>query len=123
MTTVDGPVNRDYVLYLQAKLVEAEAGLSEMERRYGDVKDRFDRGSAGRGITPEQDMVSYQRDKQLHPELSFWYSKVEHYQRELAAYGAALAGIAAARRLLGKDALRPQPGTAPGQGRARVPGR
>jgi hypothetical protein len=64
-------------------------------------------------------MFSYQRDKHLRPELGFWYSKVEHYQRELAAYGAALAGIAAAQRLL----VRPQTGTPQGQGRARVPGR
>jgi hypothetical protein len=108
MTTVDGPVTRDYVRYLQAKLVEAETGLLEMGQKYAQAKGRFDEASFARGITPEQDMISYQKAKDLHPELGFWYSKVEHYQRELTAYGAALAGIAAARQLLALDAFPPQ---------------
>jgi hypothetical protein len=110
MTSVDSPVNRDYVLYLQAKLVEAEAGLLEMSQKYGAAKARFDLLCARRGIAPEADIVSYQELKQLHPELGFWYSKVEHFQREMAAYGAALTGIEAARRMLGSDVYRrPQP--------------
>jgi hypothetical protein len=103
MTSVDSPVNRDYVRYLRAKLVEAEAGLLEMSQNYGAAKARFDLQCARRGIAPEADMVSYQELKQLHPELDFWYSKVEHFQRETAAYGAALTGIDAARRMLGSD--------------------
>jgi hypothetical protein len=106
MTSFDSPVNRDYVRYLQAKLVEAEAGLLEMDQKYGAAKARFDLQCARRGIAPEADMVSYQELKQLHPELEFWYSKVEHFQREMAAYGAALTGIEAARRMLGSDVYR-----------------
>ena len=110
MTSVDSPVNRDYVRYLQAKLVEAEAGLLEMDQKYGAAKARFDRQCAGRGITPETDIVSYQELKGLHPELGFWYSKVEHFQREMTAYGTALTGIEAARRMLSSDVYRrPQP--------------
>ena len=100
MTSVDSPVNRDYVRYLQAKLVAAESGLLEMSQNYGDAKARFDRMCADRGITPDADIVSYQKDKALHPELEYWYSMVEHFQRELAAYGAALIGIEAAERIL-----------------------
>jgi hypothetical protein len=111
MISVDSPVNRDYVRYLQAKLVEAEAGLLEVSQKYRAAKARFDRQCAHRGITPETDMVSYQELKGLHPELELWYSKVEHFQREMAAYGAALTGIEAARRMLGSDVhRRPQPG-------------
>ena len=101
--SVDSPVNRDYVRYLQAKLVEAETGLLEMSQKYGAAKARFDLQCARRGIAPDADIVSYQELKQLHPELGFWYSKVEHFQREMAAYGAALTGIEAARRMLGSD--------------------
>ena len=106
MTSVDSPVNPDYVRYLQAKLVEAEAGLLEMDQKYRAAKASFDLQCARRGITPETDIVSYQELKGLHPELGFWYSKVEHFQREMAAYGAALTGIEAARRMLGSDGYR-----------------
>src|SRR5262245_48949458 len=58
MTSVDSPVNRDYVRYLQAKLVAAESGLLEMSQNYGDAKARFDRMCADRGITPDADIVS-----------------------------------------------------------------
>jgi len=110
MASVDSPVNRDYVRYLQAKLVEAEIGLLETSQKYEAEKARFDMQCARRGITPETDMVSYQELKGLHPELGFWYDKVEHFQREVAAYGAALTGIEAARRMLGSDVYRrPQP--------------
>jgi len=118
MTSVDSPVNLDYVRYLRAKLVEAEAGLLEMSQTYADAKARFDRQCARRGITPDADMVSYQELKGLHPELGYWYSKVEHYQREMAAYGAALTGIEAARRMLGSGVYRrAQPDGRRGPGR------
>jgi len=103
MTSVDWPVNRDYVRYLRAKLVEAEAGLLEMSQNYGDAKARFDQMCARRGIDPGADMVSYQEVKALHPELGYWYSKVEHFQREMTAYGTALTGIEAAQRMLASD--------------------
>lgn len=103
MASVNSPVNRDYVQYLRAKLVEAEIGLLEMSKKYEAEKARFDLQCARRGIT---DMVSYQELKGLHPELGFWYSKVEHFQREMAAYGAALTGIEAARRMLSSDVYR-----------------
>ncbi len=61
-------------------------------------KARFDLNCTRRGITPAKDMISYQEPEALHPELDYWYSKVEHFQREMAAYGAALTGIEAARR-------------------------
>lgn len=97
------PVDRDYVLYLQAKLLEAEAGLAAMNEKYGQTKARFDHNYARRGITPETDIVGYIDVKALNPELKFWYSKVEHFQREVAAYGAALTGLEATRRMLGPD--------------------
>jgi hypothetical protein len=109
MTSVDSPINRDYVRYLQAKLVAAETGLLEMGQNYADAKARFDRACASQGITPQTDIVSYQKDKALHPELDYWYSKVEHFQREVAAYGAALTGIEASLRMLGPDDYRRQP--------------
>jgi len=102
MTSADLPVTRDYVLYLQAKLIEAEAGLLRMSQNYADAKARFDDLCERQGITPETDMVSYQDRKKLHPELGFWDSKVEHFQREVAAYGAALTGIEAAGRMLAR---------------------
>lgn len=105
MASIDSPA-RDYVRYLRAKLVEAETGLLDMSQKYGAEKARFDLQCARRGITPETDMVSYQELKGLHPELGHWYSKVEHFQREMAAYGAALTGIEAARRMLGSDVYR-----------------
>lgn len=99
MTSVDS-ATEDYVRYLRAKLVDAEIGLHEMNQNYGAAKTRFDQQLAHRGITPDTEMVQYQELKGLHPELDYWYSKVEHYQRQLAAYGAALTGIEAAGRML-----------------------
>src|SRR5262245_59536999 len=103
MTSIGSPVNLDYVRYLQAKLVAAENGLLEMSQKYGDAKALFDRICAHRGISPDTDMLSYQEAKALHPELPYWYSKVEHFQREMTAYGAALSGIEAAQRMLGSE--------------------
>lgn len=100
MTSAGSLITPEYVRYLQAKLIEAEENLIQMSQNYGVAKARFDELLWGRGVTPESDMVSYQQYKPLHPELAFWNSKVEHWQRELAAYGAALAGIEAAGRML-----------------------
>lgn len=100
------PINRDYVLYLQSKLRQAEAGLAAMNESYDRAKARFDRVQARRGITPDSDVVNYVEVKSMNPELKFWYSKVEHYQRELAAYGAALTGLEAAGRMLGHHGYR-----------------
>ena len=69
-----------------------------MSQKYGKAKARFDLNCTRRGITPAKDMISYQELEALHPELDYWYSKVEHFQREMAAYGAALTGIDAAQR-------------------------
>lgn len=102
MTSADLLVTRDYVIYLQAKLIEAEAVLMRMTQNYTDAKARFDDLCERQGITPETDMVSYQERKKLHPELGYWNSKVEHFQREVAAYGAALMGIEAAGRMLAR---------------------
>src|SRR5215468_2104940 len=108
--TSDDLVNHDYVRYLRAKLMEAERGLLDMSQKYGRAKSRFDSNCTRRGITPGADIISYQELKALHPELDYWYSKVEHFQREMAAYGAALTGIEAARRMLSPDVYRrPQP--------------
>ncbi|MGS2617171.1 hypothetical protein ACVCAH_21995 [Micromonospora sp. LZ34] len=94
-------IPREYVVYLQAKLLEAEASLAAMSERYDRTKARFDRCCARRGITPDEDIVNYINSKSMNPELKFWYSKVEHFQREVAAYGAALTGLEAAHRMLG----------------------
>jgi len=102
MTAVDIPITRDYVEYLRDKLMEAEKGLLLMSENYAAAKAHFDDLCLRQGITPETDMVSYQDRKRLHPELVFWNSKVEHFQRELAAYGAALTGIEAAGRMLAR---------------------
>ncbi|WP_146603864.1 hypothetical protein [Micromonospora deserti] len=99
-------VPRKYVLYLRARLLEAEASLAAMTVKYERTKARFDRCYARRGITPEEDIVNYINAKAMNPELKFWYSKVEHFQREVSAYGAALTGLDAARRLLGSDGSR-----------------
>lgn len=109
MASVDYP-SKDYVRHLRAKLVEAETGLLEVSQRYGAAKARFDLQLLHRGVTPETGMVQYQELKGLHPELQYWYSKVEHFQRELAAYGAALIGLEAAGRMLSDVWRRPQPG-------------
>ncbi|SCF15519.1 hypothetical protein GA0074695_3842 [Micromonospora viridifaciens] len=101
-------VPRSYVRYLQAKLLEAEAGLTAMNEKYDRTKARFDRCYARQGITPESDIVNYINAKSINPELKFWYGKVEHFQRELAAYGAALTGLEAASRMLGDDGYRLQ---------------
>jgi hypothetical protein len=100
------PVPREYVRYLRNRLLEAEAGLTAMSEKYERTKARFDRCYARRGITPESDIVGYINAKSMNPELGFWYAKVEHFQRELAAYGAALTGLAAANRLLDQDGQR-----------------
>lgn len=97
------PIPREYVRYLRNRLLEAEAGLTAMTERYERTKARFDRCYARRGITPESDIVNYINAKGMNPELKFWYAKVEHFQRELAAYGAALTGLAAADQLLDRD--------------------
>jgi hypothetical protein len=96
----NAPIPRGYVLHLQTKLLEAEAGLLAMNEKYDQVKARFDRSYARQGITPETDIVTYVNVKAQNPELRFWYSKVEHFQRQLAAYGAALTGLEAGHRLL-----------------------
>ncbi|MER7456741.1 hypothetical protein [Micromonospora sp. NPDC126480] len=97
------PIPRTYVLYLRDRLLEAEAHLTAMTGRYERTKARFDRCYARRGITPDTDIVNYINAKTTNPELKFWYSKVEHFQREVAAYGAALTGLDAANRMLGTD--------------------
>ncbi|MEU5790414.1 hypothetical protein ABZ754_22160 [Micromonospora purpureochromogenes] len=107
-------VPRGYVEYLQARLLEAEASLTAMSEKYDRTKARFDRCYARHGITPEEDIVNYINAKGMNPELKFWYAKVEHFQREVAAYGAALTGLDAARRMLGDDGYR-----VPEHGRAR----
>ncbi|WP_146231233.1 hypothetical protein [Micromonospora sicca] len=94
-------VPRGYVEYLQARLLEAEASLTAMTERYERTKARFDRCYARHGITPEADIVNYINAKGMNPELKFWYAKVEHFQREVTAYGAALTGLDAVRRMLG----------------------
>jgi hypothetical protein len=101
------PIPRGYVLHLQTKLLEAEAGLVAMNERYDQVKARFDRSYARQGITPETDIVTYQNVKAQNPELKFWYSKVEHFQRELAAYGSALTGLEAGHRMLAASSYGP----------------
>ncbi|MEU4477548.1 hypothetical protein AB0F68_05670 [Micromonospora sp. NPDC023966] len=95
-----------YVRYLRERLLEAEAGLTAMTERYERTKAGFDRCYARRGITPDSDIVGYINAKAMNPQLKFWYAKVEHFQRELAAYGAALTGLAAADRLLATDSPR-----------------
>ncbi len=101
MTSADTSIiTREYVEYLRDKLIEAERGLCQMSQNYDAAKAHFDDLCFHQGITPETDMVSYQDRKKLHPELGFWNSKVEDLQREVAAYGAALAGIEAAGRML-----------------------
>lgn len=101
MTSADTSIiTREYVEYLRDKLIEAEKGLLQMSQNYNAAKARFDDLCFRQGITPESDMVSYQDRKKLHPELAFWNSDVEHFQREVAAYGAALTGIEAAGRML-----------------------
>jgi hypothetical protein len=98
---VTSPAYREYVHYLRGRLVKAEAGLTTMNDRYERAKAHFDRTQARRGITPDTDVVNYIDLKSMNPELRFWYSKVEHYQREVAAYGTALTGLEAAHRMLG----------------------
>jgi hypothetical protein len=100
---VTSPAYREYVHYLRGRLVRAEARLTAMNDRYERAKAHFDRTQARRGITPETDVVNYIDLKSMNPELRFWYSKVEHFQREVAAYGTALTGLEAAHRMLGTD--------------------
>jgi hypothetical protein len=95
------------VLHLQTKLLEAEAALLAMNEKYDHVKARFDRSYARRGITPDTDIVGYIDVKTKNPELRYWYSKVEHFQREVAAYGAALTGLDAGHRMLAAAAHQP----------------
>ncbi|MEV0430355.1 hypothetical protein [Micromonospora sp. NPDC050495] len=102
------PIPREYVRYLRNRLLEAEAGLTAMTDRYERTKARFDRCYARQGITPDTDIVNYLNAKAMNPELRFWYAKVEHFQRELSAYGAALTGLEAAHRMLAPDG-RPSP--------------
>ncbi|RKF26406.1 hypothetical protein [Micromonospora globbae] len=111
------PVPRTYVQYLRDRLLEAEAGLTAMSEKYERTKARFDRCYARRGITPDTDIVNYINAKSMNPELTFWYAKVEHFQREVAAYGAALTGLDAARRLLADDGYRVDDRTRPRNGR------
>ena len=106
-SAVAGPsISEEYVLYLQGRLVEAEASLAAMNEKYEQTKARFNRNYARRGITPESDIVNYISAKTMNPELKFWYSKVEHFQREVAAYGSALTGLDAARRMVGSHRYR-----------------
>jgi hypothetical protein len=84
-------------------LVEAEADLVAMSDKYAEAKARFDRSCARRGITPDSDIIGYIDIKSTNPELQFWYSKVEHYQRQVAAYGTSLTGLEAACRILRAD--------------------
>jgi hypothetical protein len=97
------PITRGYVLHLQARLLEAEVRLVAMNEKYEHVKAHFDRTYARQGITPDIDIVSYQNVRAQHPELKYWYAKVEHFQREVAAYGAALTGLEASCRMLGSE--------------------
>jgi hypothetical protein len=112
------PVPARYVLYLRDRLLEAEAGLTAMTEKYDRTKARFDRYYARQGITPEADIVNYINAKSMNPELKFWYGKVEHFQREIAAYGAALTGLEAAGRMLAAEGRR-----RPAEGRRPRPGR
>ena len=112
------PVPGRYVLYLRDRLLEAEASLTAMTERYERTKARFDRCYARQGITPEADIVNYINAKTMNPELKFWYAKVEHFQREVTAYSAALTGLEAAGRMLAADGRR-----RPAESRRVRPGR
>jgi hypothetical protein len=100
---VESSAYREYIHYLRGRLVKAEAGLAAMNDKYDRAKTHFDQMQARRGITPETDVVNYIELKSMSPQLKYWYSKVEHYQREVAAYGTALTGLEAAHRMLGTD--------------------
>ncbi|MCW3840836.1 hypothetical protein ONA70_12080 [Micromonospora yasonensis] len=97
------PIPREYLLYLRNRMLEAEASLTAMTDKYERTKARFDRCYARQGITPETDIVNYINAKSMNPELKFWYSKVEHFQRELTAYSAAITGLEAVHRMLNPD--------------------
>ncbi|MFG2055903.1 hypothetical protein ACGFI9_17930 [Micromonospora sp. NPDC048930] len=111
-------IPREYVLYLRNRLLEAEASLTAMTDKYERTKARFNRSYARQGITPETDIVNYINAKSMNPELQFWYAKVEHFQRELTAYSAALTGLEAAHRMLNPDGRR-VPAEAPRAATAR----
>jgi hypothetical protein len=98
--------DRDYITYLRGKLIEAEAGLTAMNEKYDQARMRFNRRLALRGITPDTDIVGYVDVKMMDPELKYWYWKVEHFQREVAAYATALTGLESARRMLASDGYR-----------------
>lgn len=77
------------------RLIEAEEKLNEMSAEYGRAKASFDSLQAGRGITPDDPvgLVRYVEAKQLHPELGYWYAKVEHFMAEISARAALVSAL------------------------------
>lgn len=102
----DDRLTRAYLLGERADLLEAKRQLVAMSEKYGKAKAAFDAKMEARGIDPNDPLglVAYQDQKTLHPELGFWYSKVEHWQREVTARASYIMALEAIHRMVGPGA-------------------
>lgn len=94
------PNDQEYIRLQRKLLLKDEKALRAMSAKYAQAKAAFDADCAARGISWEQNPLAYTRAKQDRIQLSHWYSKVEHFQREVAARAALITAFEAAHRMV-----------------------
>lgn len=101
-TPTTHPYTLSYALIVekQTELLEAMRQLDLMSAEYGKAKASYDAHRRARGESFEENPVVYQNEKANRVQLGYWYSKVEHWQRQVAALGAFLTGIATTHQIL-----------------------
>lgn len=70
-----------------------------MSKKYAEAKASFDADCEARGISWDQNPLAYVQAKNDRIQLNFWYSKVEHFQREVTARAALIVAFEAAHRM------------------------
>lgn len=96
------PNDQEYIRLQRKLLLRDEKLLRQMSKKYADAKAAFDADCAARGISWEQNPVAYTRAKHDRIQLNYWYSKVEHFQREVTARAALITAFEAAHRMTGR---------------------
>lgn len=92
----------DLVTRTAVDLIDAHDQLRAMSAEYGKAKAAFDARMARQGIYPDagpEGLIAYVAAKEQAPELGYWYSKVEHWQREVTARAAVITALADAQYL------------------------
>lgn len=91
--------DQEYIRLQRRKLIDDEKMLRFVSRKYSEAKAAFDADCAARGIDWNQNPVAYMQAKSERIQLDYWYSKVEHFQREVTARASLIVAFEAAHRI------------------------